>query len=128
MSETKGNVSFGFDGTLDRADVEDYAAELIGLGFNVHILTLREPQDENEAQLIDNSDLFDVANQLGIPAENIMFTSYLPKYNILIDSNMIFHLDDSEVELEEISKLTSVIAINVNKNDFRKSCDRCLGL
>jgi hypothetical protein len=128
MKKFKGNVSVDFDGTLDRADVEEYMAELIGLGYNVHILTSREPQDETEAQLIDNSDLFDVANQLGIPAENIFFTAFVPKYHYLEMSNMIFHLDDSEVELGEIDKLTNTVAINANTVDFRDKCDKVLGL
>ena len=119
-------VSIDFDGTLDRADVEEYVAGLMGLGVEVHILTSREP--ENGVDFIDNSDLWDVVNQLAIPADNVTFTAYADKCDYLADSGMLFHLDDQSMELNAIGKLTMVKPVNVTKPHWRSKCDIILGL
>lgn len=121
-------VSMDFDGTLDRADVQDYVAGLIGLEVDVHILTDREPEDENEIDFIDNSDLWDVVNQLAIPVKNVRFTSYLPKADWLVDSGTILHLDDQEIELKKIDDLTLVIPVDVKKPGWEERCDEILKL
>ncbi|MCK5788918.1 MAG: hypothetical protein KAH32_07960 [Chlamydiia bacterium] len=119
-------VSIDFDGTLDRADVEEYVSGLMGLGIEVHVLTSREP--ENGLDFIDNSDLFDVVNQMAIPKENVRFTAYEDKADWLADSGMLFHLDDQAAELTAIGKLTMVKPVNVNKPHWRSRCDIILGL
>jgi len=124
----KGKVSFDFDNTLSRSDVQDYAYELIAKGYDVHILTSREPEDPYGIHFIDNSDLENIARRVGIPKENILYTSYCPKYWSLEDSGMLFHLDDCEVELGEIDRLIDVPAINVNNYDWREHCDDVLGI
>lgn len=119
-------VSIDFDGTLDRADVQDYIAGLMGLGIEIHILTSREPENENE--FIDNSDLWDVINQLAIPVKNVSFTSYDDKYKYLIRSKVLFHLDDQASELNSIGKETWVTPVNVNKAHWKSKCDKILGI
>ena len=102
------NLSFDFDGTLSRKDVQTFAKSLSDLGFNIWIVTSRLKESWN-------SDLYEVAQELYIPLERIVFTNMEFKYNFFIfNPNYLFHLDDDWIELKEIDIHTSVIGIPVN--------------
>ena len=109
-------VSFDFDSTLDRLDVQQFAKRL--KGFDIHIVTSRY-RDSPE---YDNKDLFLIANQLRIPTRNIHFTNHTLKA-IFFKKNpdFLFHLDDDPTELEFIRRGTEVPAVSVLSN-WKKNC------
>lgn len=107
-----GKVSFDFDSTLDRKDVQRFAKKLIDDGYEVWIVTTRtsteyakENLDQWTINRVDKSNhkLFRVADNLGINREHIHFTNSKFKIEFLEGKNFIFHLDDDTDELLEIS-------------------------
>ena len=104
----KGKVSFDFDSTLDRKDVQRFAKQLIDDGYEVWIVTSRVSLEYAKANLDQwsinrveksNLKLFRVADNLDIKREHIHFTNAQLKVEFLEDKNYIFHLDDDSEEL-----------------------------
>lgn len=124
-------VSFDFDSTLDRKDVQEYASELISRGVEVWIVTSRVENpmafygSEDARYLNWNDDLFSVASTLGIPKERIRFTAYQDKSEFLIPNNFTWHLDDDTQELFMI-KRSKVRGIQVESNSWKNKCERIL--
>lgn len=115
-------VSFDFDNTLSRTDVQEFAKTLIDNGLDVWICTSRlcpEKAPNNEW----NDDLFKVANELGIPKSKVIFTNYEDKAEHLTD-DFIWHLDDDWVELNEINKQRNTVGVSVFGNSVWKQ--KCL--
>jgi hydroxymethylpyrimidine pyrophosphatase-like HAD family hydrolase len=78
-------VSFDYDGTLTRPDVQRYARRLVQRGFNVMIHTNR-PATYTKG-------VFETASRVGIPFDNIRFCNQ--EKELFLDSvEYIFHLDD----------------------------------
>jgi hypothetical protein len=100
-------VSFDFDKTLTRNDVQEFAKDLVNNGHEVWIVTSRF-DDDNAMQSNwywlkeQNQKLFDIAEKCGIKRENIHFTNMQSKSIFLNGKNFAFHLDDDDVELEDI--------------------------
>jgi len=102
-------VSFDYDGTLDRKDVQEFAISLIDSGYDVWIVTSRcatEPALAKGWHWVErqNKELYDVAEKCGIPKEKIVFTEHVDKIEYLEGKEFLFHLDDSVDELIEIFK------------------------
>lgn len=117
-------VSFDFDGTLSRPDVQEYAEELIKAGVEVIVTTSRFDEEHKHLYTPNptNEDLYAVTDSLGIKRENIHFTNMEDKVNYLQD-DIAWHLDDDEHELSEIYKSElSTESINVNDDDWRWNC------
>jgi hypothetical protein len=108
---SKGKVSFDFDFSLSRPDVQKFAASLVEEGYEVWCVTSRteRPISPNgcwavmEPQ-IAHQDLFKVANEVGISKEHIVFTNKKYKITFLEGKDYIFHLDDDDFELINIMK------------------------
>jgi hypothetical protein len=121
-------VSFDFDGTLARKDVQDFAKELVNAGHDVWIVTSRvatEPALKKGWHWIErqNQELYDVAESCGIPREKIVFTEHVDKIKYLEGKNFLFHLDDDEVELILIMESgDSCQPLNVNHFSWRENC------
>lgn len=113
-------VSFDFDSTLDREDVQKVAKRLVELGFEVWIVTSRVSDETLKVRFLHtppnwNKDLFDVADALGIRRSQIKFTEFEDKIGFLKDKNFLFHLDDDSEELIQIlNSRDSCKPINVN--------------
>lgn len=122
-------VSFDFDGTLARKDVQKYAKELVNRGFDVHIVTSRHSDEAAKESgwkwiLGQNKSLFDVAEECGIKEENITFTNGRDKIEYLKGKNFKFHLDDDEIELMLIFESDEkCIPLNVGHSDWREHCE-----
>ena len=94
-------VSFDFDSTLDRKDVQSFAKELVIDGHEVWIVTTRVsdemannyPIDFKNRVLKANRKLFRVADNIGIKRNNIIFTGFVNKIEFIKGNNFIFHLD-----------------------------------
>lgn len=120
-------VSFDFDSTLDRLDVQDYAKLLIEKGFEVYIVTSRLSNKEAPSPSW-NDDLYKVAKDLGIKEENIIFTCYKDKSQYFMEHpDIIFHLDDDYFELKSMSRLKcNTVGISVLSTSYVSKCNRIL--
>jgi len=100
-------VSFDFDSTLDRFDVQVFAHDLLSKGYDIWIVTSRCDTERALAKgwhwvERQNEELYKVAEDIGIKRENIVFTEYTDKIVYLKGKNFLFHLDDDETELMAI--------------------------
>jgi hypothetical protein len=125
----KLKVSFDFDSTLDREDVQDFARDLIKRGFDVWITTSRidtESALKNGWWWVksNNEQLYEVAEECGIRIKNIQFTAMRDKIEVLKDRNFLFHLDDDEVELDLIRNSgDSCVPVWVELKNWKKTCE-----
>ncbi len=118
-------VSFDFDGTLSRPDVQEYAKELIEKGIEVIVTTSRFDESNKHLYPVNptNEDLYAVTDSLGIKRENIYFTNMDDKINYL-HNDIAWHLDDDEYELWEIfNSDLNVEGVDVNDDDWRWKCN-----
>lgn len=124
-------VSFDFDGTLSRADVQEYAAELIAQGVDVRVTTTRyddmhiHKYGGDFPNILD--DLWEVVDRLGVPRHKVRFTNMEWKYTYLKGTPFIFHLDDNEQEFNHARyESCSVPMVQVNTNSWKQKCNRLL--
>ena len=125
-------VSFDFDHTLSRKDVQVFAKELVSEGHEVWIVTSRfsdEAAKEKKWHWIEgqNQKLFDVAEDCGIKKENIHFTCMESKSIFLKDKGFIFHLDDDDIELMDILETKDACRpIHVDHFEWKETCRNIL--
>lgn len=98
------NISFDFDKTLEREDIQNLARKL-AVKNTIWIITRRFP-DEYE-------DVYEVAMKLGIPRTRIVFTAGKWKWMKLRTMNIDIHYDDKDDEVNQINKFTKTKAIKV---------------
>lgn len=122
-------VSFDFDSTLSRKDVQEFALEL-SIRDDVEIWICTSRLDDLHASNPDhNKDLWEVALSLGIPPERVIFTnlSDLDKAPFIAPHGFVWHLDDDPTELRKINKQTSTVGISSwGTTQWRKKCLRIL--
>ena len=130
-------VSFDFDSTLDRKDVQSFAKELVIDGHEVWIVTTRVsdemannyPIDFKNRVLKANRKLFRVADNIGIKRNNIIFTGFVNKIEFIKGNNFIFHLDDDPDELMKIfNNPDPCKPINVGHFEWESDCRKILNL
>jgi hypothetical protein len=125
-------VSFDFDGTLSRTDVQSFAKSLVENGHDVWIVTSRiatEPALKKGWHWIErqNEELYDVAKKCGIPKDKIVFTEHVDKIVFLKDKGFTFHLDDDEHELMMIlESKDSCSPLNVGHFEWEENCKQLL--
>ena len=125
-------VSFDFDHTLSRKDVQSFAKDLVNEGHEVWIVTSRfsdEVAKEKKWHWIEgqNQRLFDVAEECGIKKENIQFTCMESKSVFLKDKGFLFHLDDDDIELMDILESKDKCrAIHVDHFEWKETCKNIL--
>ena len=125
-------VSFDFDSTLSRKDVQAFAKELVNEGHEVWIVTSRfsdEAAKEKKWHWIEgqNQKLFDVAEDCGIELENIHFTCMESKSIFLKDKGFVFHLDDDDIELMDILETKdNCRPIHVDHFEWKETCRNIL--
>jgi hypothetical protein len=105
----KKKVSFDFDDCLDNLIVQEYCEELIDKGVEVWICTAR--MDNVFGNPNWNDDVFFMAQRLGIPITNIIMTNGDIKSNFLKDKGFVWHLDDMNMNIIDITKRTDCIGI-----------------
>ena len=125
----KNKVSFDFDNTLTRVDVQDFCKKMINLGADVYVCTFRT-KEYNDAlfKIMDkstppNADLFKVTDKLGIKRENIIFTEMGEKSEHLTN-DFIWHLDDDWTVHYDLRTNTKVPSIDVTKSAYKNKCLR----
>lgn len=97
-------ITIDFDNTLTRPYVQTAVKEWIDRGIDVWILTAR--YDELHKHLYHqnpkNDEVYEIAKEVGIERHKIIFCNMKSKADYLRGTNVLFHLDDSSVELQEI--------------------------
>ena len=124
-------VTFDFDGTLQRKDVQQYAKELINKGVDVWVLTSRydELHKHRYPKNPTLDDLYIVLKELGIPKHKVRFTCMEWKASYLKDTNVIWHLDDYSNEFSYFRKLkVKTVPIQVNSGNWKQKCNKLLNL
>lgn len=121
-------VSFDFDSTLSRVDVQDYAKSLISRGVDVWVLTSRYDELHKHLYPINPTldDLYEVVDRLGISRNKIRFQCMRPKAEWLFNTRVIWHLDDDYVEINQINRETDTVGISVVSGDYKNKCERLL--
>lgn len=116
-------VSFDFDGTLTRPDVQRYAKRLIENNVEVYIVTARLSNNEAPSKRW-NDDLYQIVDHIGLNRENIKFCGMSDKYHFFKDKDFIFHLDDDSIEVEFINEYTKAKGIMVFGNEqWESQCE-----
>lgn len=132
-------VSFDFDGTLGaKPSIQKYAKELVSKGYDIHIVTRRYDSMERYTEDFmvkyeikdlesEHHYLFDVADIVGIPRENIHFMNMTDKW-IYFKQNpeFIWHLDDDWLEINDINRNTKTNAILCKKSSWKNKCQRLI--
>lgn len=127
-------VSFDYDATLSRKDVQEFAKKLVSRGIEVWIVTSRfddETAKEKAWWWIkdQNNNLFEVADECGIRRENIKFTNMESKSIFLKDKSFTFHLDDDYIELLDILESgDKCLPVNVDHFEWKETCLNVLNM
>ncbi len=117
-------VSFDFDGTLDKATVQEYARALINRGVDVWICTARL-SDKDAPSDKWNDDLYEVCKLVGIPKRKIQFCAMSDKYEFFLNTDFVWHLDDDWTELELINEYTNTKGISIFGNPaWKDECEK----
>lgn len=129
MQNNKKIVSFDFDGTLQRGDVQQYAKDLIDKGIEVWVVTSR--YDELHMHMYPYNatldDLWAVVDELGIPRHHVRFTCMESKALYLLLSKVIWHLDDDVIEIADFIHFNcETKAINIDYVNWAEECNSLL--
>lgn len=119
-------VSFDFDGTLDRKDIQEYCRYLIQSELDVEVIVCTFRLEFVERNPNWNDDLFRVCEELGIPKDKIIFTNMGEKSEYLPD-NVLWHLDDDWSVMRDLQKNTKIIPISCfGSSGWREKCERLI--
>jgi hypothetical protein len=139
-------VSFDFDGTLEREDVQEYAKTLIKLGVEVWVVTTRYDSNHQHkyfkafseelwAKITSNTtgdpnaQLWAVVDKLGIPRYHVRFTCMEYKHKYLDGTKFIWHLDDNPEEFSHAkANHLKVPMIQVEANGWKDKCEKLIKL
>lgn len=118
-------LSFDFDSTLSINSVEEFAAKLIKEGHELWIVTARHEFQDKSGNKVNNNDLFEVTDELGIPREHIYFCGMKDKFHFFLNNpGFLWHLDDDIIELSFLRSYTNVFPIwRANGNDWYNQCN-----
>ena len=130
-------VSFDFDSTLSRKDVQRFAKELVEAGHEVWIVTSRISNEQAQLEYSSNytkdriyksnKKLFRVADNVGIKREHIIFCNFTAKIDSIAGQGFVFHLDDDSDELMEIfSSKDPCKPINVEHSEWEIDCRKLI--
>ena len=105
------------------------AKELIEKGIDVWVVTSR--YDELHKHRYPNNptlnDLWEVVDKLGIARHKVRFTCMESKSLYFLYSNVIWHLDDDNIELKNMQyQKCKTIGINVGSSSWQKKCNKYL--
>lgn len=119
----KIRVSFDIDGTLrDRQDIIDFAKIVVQKPYvDVWIVTTRYEFEDAQRVNVDNSDIYDVAEEVGIPFDNIFFTNMEWKHTFFEAEYAkgiyyLWHFDDVPMEIILLESHTKTHGFHVNQD------------
>lgn len=122
-------VSFDFDGTLEFQDVQNYAKELIDLGYEVWVVTTRWDENHKHKYPLNATldDLWEVVDRIGIPRHRVRFTCMEWKYTYLKGTSFVWHLDDNDAEFKYAKKNECTIPmVLVDMNGWQDKCNQLI--
>jgi uncharacterized HAD superfamily protein len=91
-------ISFDFDGVLTTEKGRELARVKIKQGFEVWIITAR--------QMNQNDRVYEVAKELGIRKNNVVFTNGRDKWSFVELHNISTHYDNNVEQITKIKKNT----------------------
>lgn len=94
----KLKISFDFDSTLSEEEIHPLVKLFLKTDADIYIVTSR-----NDNPIIKHTDLYYLAEQIGIKKENIFFTNDAFKAATLDSLGIDYHFDDMEDECLEIN-------------------------
>jgi hypothetical protein len=108
-------VSFDFDGTLSRTDVQEFAKDLKKAGHRI-IITTNRYQDRS------NADLKAVAKSVGIKEHLIFYCNMLGKHRFLSPAHQVtVHCDDDWIDCEMVEHECGIPTVKMFGNpDWKK--------
>ncbi len=115
-----GTIDHHFDGTKNpyKKMVRDFILRLIRRGYTVYIVTRRYGPDNSVRGLMnEHLKVWEVADELGIPRDRVIFTGREWKYKTIEALGSSIHIDDDETEkywIERHSPLVQVILLGHN--------------
>jgi hypothetical protein len=110
------NVTIDFDGTLQQPKVQEFVRMLMRRpDVTIYVLTARFDELHKARWQANptNADLYRVTDALGIPRERIRFQCFMPKWEYLMEANVVVHLDDDRAEIEAINDNTKILCVDV---------------
>lgn len=122
-------VSFDFDQTLGEYEsIQEYARELILRNVEVWIVTSRYPCGKYPSNpRWNNKDLFEIAENLKIPFERIIFTEWIDKFSYFLDNpTFAWHLDDCSIQVLNINEYSNVMGIHYESEGWKEKCENRL--
>ena len=90
------DVSIDFDDTLSTQKGQELASKMIDEGDNLHIITRRQEEDSEE--------VYKIADELGIPRDQIHFTNGKLKWEMIKRLGIKKHIDNNPDELKAIEE------------------------
>jgi hypothetical protein len=96
-------ISFDFDNTLEKENIQKIAQSYINAGDKVFIITRRCQEDAQE--------VYSVADKLGISYDDVYFTCHEWKWRTIKDLQIDEHYDDKLIEVLLIQRHTKTNAI-----------------
>ena len=116
----KPKVSFDFDDTLTRTDVQQFVKVLqLSKLVDIWIITSRY-DDEHATQIYKrdnvNSELWEVVRKIGVSNRKVIFTNMKNKFYYIESNNFLFHLDNDQAELDLINRYTFCHGISCYKS------------
>ena len=98
-------ISFDFDHTLSTPTMQKLAKLFKSKGHDTYLTTSRFKL----SPFYSNERVYNIAESVGIPKENIRFTNGKDKYNFLREFDI--HFDDDIIQIELINDLTECVGI-----------------
>ncbi len=127
QNKKKIKVSFDFDETLSKPAVQIFAGELLQNDLlEIWIVTNRLDNKSFDLKYGQgykfncNEDLFEVARQLRIPRNRIVFTKKEWKYLFFLNKDFAIHIDDLPQDIEYIRAETSMFCVDVLRDDWKR--------
>jgi hypothetical protein len=128
-------ISFDFDETLSEPFVQRYAKKCIYRGYDVWIVTSRlDAEHYNEhfktpTYMDPNNDLYEVAKELGIKKDHIVFTNLKFKVEYFMKNpDFVWHLENDYTERNAIlaEKSLNVLSIDPYTPFWMDECEKAL--
>ena len=98
-------VSFDYDDTLTREDIQEKALQLINSGYTVYIVTARNKSN--------SSGPYDMADKLGIPRSKVYFTNGEDKWKTIKRLKIGKHYDNNQEQVDKINNNTNSRGIKI---------------
>lgn len=122
-----GSLDDNFDGTINphKKEVRNKVLKLIRRGYDVYIITRRYgPENSSRGAIDEHLVVLEVAKELGIPKEKVIFTNREWKYSSIESIGACMHIDDDKREKYWIERhLPKVKMICLEDSNWNEQID-----